>query len=125
MITYNSKKLHQFLLVAVIVIVAFNLRPALTSVGPLIGIVRDDIGLSNWSAGILTSLPLIAFAIMSPAAPKLGNRYSNERTLLLGLILLFIGIAVRSISVFCPAVYRNVICRTRNCDLLCVAAECY
>src|SRR5699024_3874863 len=100
MITYNSKKLHQFLLVAGIVIVAFNLRPAITSVGPLIGIIRDDIGLSNWSAGILTSLPLIAFAIMSPAAPKLGNRYSNERTLILGLILLFIGIAVRSISVF-------------------------
>src|SRR5699024_3280541 len=99
MVNEDSKKLYRFLLVAGIVIVAFNLRPAITSVGPLIGIIRDDIGLSNWSAGLLTSLPLIAFALMSPAAPKLGNRYSNERILLLGLILLFIGISVRSISV--------------------------
>ncbi|MFD1362165.1 CynX/NimT family MFS transporter [Lentibacillus salinarum] len=95
----QSKQLYRFLLVAGIVIVAFNLRPAITSVGPLIGIIRDDIGLSNWSAGILTSLPLVAFAVMSPAAPKLGNRYSNERMLLAGLVLLFVGIAVRSISV--------------------------
>ncbi|SFA87508.1 MFS transporter, CP family, cyanate transporter [Lentibacillus halodurans] len=98
--THNeSKQLYNFLLVAGIILVAFNLRPAITSVGPLIGIIRDDIGLSNWSAGMLTSLPLIAFAVMSPAAPKLGNRYSNERTLLVGMILLLIGISVRSISV--------------------------
>ncbi|QKY69975.1 MFS transporter [Lentibacillus sp. CBA3610] len=95
----QSKQLYRFLLVAGIVIIAFNLRPAITSVGPLIGIIRDDIGLSNWSAGILTSLPLVAFAVMSPAAPKLGNRFTNERMLLAGLILLFIGISVRSISV--------------------------
>ncbi|SFE48635.1 MFS transporter, CP family, cyanate transporter [Lentibacillus persicus] len=95
----SSKRLYQFLLIIGIVLVAFNLRPAITSVGPVIGIVRDDIGLSNWSAGILTSLPLIAFAVTSPLAPKLGNRYSNERMLLAGLIMLFLGISIRSISI--------------------------
>lgn len=99
MVNDNSKRLYQFLLVAGIVIVAFNLRPAITSVGPVIGIIRDDIGLSNWSAGILTSLPLIAFALTSPLAPRLGNRYSNERMLLAGLILLFLGISIRSMSI--------------------------
>ncbi|SDQ24225.1 CynX/NimT family MFS transporter [Virgibacillus salinus] len=94
--TDNQKKLYRFLLIAGIIIVAFNLRPAITSVGPLIGIIRDDVGLSNWSAGILTSLPLVAFAVMSPVAPKLGNRFSNERTLIAGLILLLFGITVRS-----------------------------
>ncbi len=92
----NQKKVYPFLLIAGIVIVAFNLRPAITSVGPLIGTIRDDVGLSNWSAGLLTSLPLVAFAIMSPVAPKLGNRFSNERTLIAGLILLLFGITVRS-----------------------------
>ncbi|SEP89505.1 MFS transporter, CP family, cyanate transporter [Virgibacillus subterraneus] len=94
--TDNQKNLYRFLLIAGIIIVAFNLRPAITSVGPLIGIIRDDVGLSNWSAGILTSLPLVAFAVMSPVAPKLGNRFSNERTLIAGLILLLFGITVRS-----------------------------
>lgn len=94
----KSEQLYYVILVTGIIIVAFNLRPAITSVGPLIGIIRDDVGLSNWSAGILTSLPLIAFAMLSPVVPKLGNRFSNERMLLLGLVLLLTGIAVRSIS---------------------------
>lgn len=95
----DHTKSYYLLLVLGIILVAFNLRPAITSVGPVIGIIRDDIGLSNWSAGILTSLPLIAFAIMSPIAPKIGNRYSNERTLLFGLLLLLFGISVRSTPV--------------------------
>lgn len=94
----KTKSMHQFILIAGIVLVAFNLRPAITSVGPLIGIIRDEVGLTNWSVGILTSLPLIAFAIMSPVAPKIGNRFSNERSLLLGLSLLLFGITIRSFS---------------------------
>ncbi|MGJ9457913.1 CynX/NimT family MFS transporter [Oceanobacillus sp. CF4.6] len=95
----QSKRLYYFLLTTGIIIIAFNLRPAITSIGPIIGIIRDDIGLSSWSAGLLTSLPLIAFAIMSPMAPRLANRFTNERSMLIGLILLFIGISVRSISI--------------------------
>lgn len=95
----NSKRLYQFLLITGIIFVAFNLRPAITSVGPVIGIIRDDVGLSNWSAGLLTSLPLIAFAVMSPLAPWIGNRITNERALLMGLTLLLLGIAVRSVSI--------------------------
>lgn len=89
----NKRMLY---LIAIIVI-GFNLRPAITSVGPLLGTIRDQIGLENWSAGTITSLPLIAFAIVSPLAPKLGRRLENEKAVLLGLILLFAGIGVRSI----------------------------
>jgi CP family cyanate transporter-like MFS transporter len=94
----QTNQLYRLLLIAGIIIVAINLRPAITSVGPLIGTIRDDIGLSNWSAGILTSLPLIAFAILSPLVPKLGNRYTNKVIMLAGLIFLFIGISIRSFS---------------------------
>jgi MFS transporter, CP family, cyanate transporter len=87
------------MLIAGIIIVSFNLRPAITSIGPLITTIRDDVGLTNWSAGLLTSLPLIAFAIVSPIAAKLGNRFSNDRAMLWGLIALAIGISLRSISV--------------------------
>jgi MFS transporter, CP family, cyanate transporter len=95
----KENQLYKFLLITGIILVAFNLRPAITSVGPLMSTIRDDVGLSNWSVGLLTSLPLIAFAIMSPFAARLGNRYSNERIILWGLILLLIGISIRSISV--------------------------
>src|SRR5690625_6487029 len=72
---------HRILLIAGIILVAFNLRPAITSVGPLLGIIRDDIGLSNWSVGLLTSLPLIAFAVMSPLVARIGRRGTNEYAL--------------------------------------------
>lgn len=81
-----------------IIFIAINLRPAITSIGPLIGIIRDDVGFSNWSVAFLTSLPLIAFAMISPIAPKIANRLSNDKAITLGLFGLMIGIALRSIS---------------------------
>lgn len=95
----QTKKLYQTILITGIILVAFNLRPAITSIGPIIGVIRDDTGLTNSAVGLLTSLPLVAFAIMSPIAPKIANRYTNEIALLIGLIILFIGIQIRSISI--------------------------
>jgi MFS transporter, CP family, cyanate transporter len=91
----QSKSLYLYILIAGIVLVSFNLRPAITSVGPLVGWIQKDLGLVHWSVGLLTSLPLIAFAIVSPIVPKLANALSSERALLLGLLTLLIGILIR------------------------------
>ncbi|WP_160725833.1 CynX/NimT family MFS transporter [Bacillus sp. USDA818B3_A] len=93
----HTKSTYIFLLITGIVLVAFNLRPAITSVGPLVGMIQEDIGLAHWSAGLLMSFPLLVFAAMSPVVPRIANRLSNEMTLLLGLIALVIGLAIRSI----------------------------
>lgn len=84
------------LLVLGIIFVAFNLRPAITSVGPLIHMIREDMHLSNGTAGLLTTLPLVAFAIFSPLAPRFSQRFGNVRTIMGGLIILLIGIVMRS-----------------------------
>ncbi|QTM98025.1 MFS transporter [Sediminibacillus dalangtanensis] len=101
---YATKPAGRFLLIAGIILIAFNLRPAITSVGPLLGTIRDDIGLANWGAGLITSLPLLAFAVMSPIAPRLSNRIGSGRALQLGLLLLIIGIISRSIA-YTPTLY--------------------
>jgi MFS transporter, CP family, cyanate transporter len=95
----QPKSLYIYLLVTGIVLVAFNLRPTITSLGPLIGMIQEDVGLAHWSAGLLMSLPLIMFAIMSPLVPKIAARITNERTLLVGLIILLVGIGFRSVPV--------------------------
>ncbi|MGX8791033.1 CynX/NimT family MFS transporter [Oceanobacillus sp. M60] len=95
--TEEASSNKRMLYLIAIMVIGFNLRPAITSVGPLLGTIRDQIGLENWSAGTITSLPLIAFAIVSPLAPKLGRKLGNEGAVLLGLILLFAGIGTRSI----------------------------
>ncbi|MBU9720636.1 MULTISPECIES: CynX/NimT family MFS transporter [Bacillaceae] len=79
-----------------ILFVAFNLRPAITSVGPLVGEIRFDLGISNSEAGLITTLPLLSFAVFSLVAPKLGIRFGNEIMIFAGLIALLSGIMIRS-----------------------------
>lgn len=86
------------LLIIGIIFVAFNLRPAITSVGPLISSIRDDTGMTNSIAGFITTLPLLAFAFLSPFAPKLSQKIGKEMTILLALIFLVIGLLIRSIG---------------------------
>ena len=77
-----------FLLVA-------NLRPALTSVGPVLEAIRSSLGLSGAAAGLLSTLPLLIFAGFSPLA-RLGDAFGIERTLAGCLALTAAGIALRS-----------------------------
>lgn len=79
-----------------IIFIAFNLRPAITSVGPLVSSIRTDLGMSNGMAGMLTTLPLLAFAALSPFAPVIGQKLGNELAILLGIGLLASGIIIRS-----------------------------
>ncbi|MDV2883713.1 MFS transporter [Alkalihalophilus pseudofirmus] len=79
-----------------IVFVAFNLRSSITAVGPLIGDIRIATNLTNSSIGIITTLPLLAFAIFSTIAPRIGLKIGNERTVFIALFILTIGILVRS-----------------------------
>nr|WP_264807259.1 MFS transporter [Cytobacillus sp. NCCP-133] len=85
-----------------IVFVAFNLRPAITSVGPLIGAIRDEIGISNGAAGLLTTLPLVAFALLSPFVPRIAQKLGSEWSILVGLTILGAGIAARSSGMLSP-----------------------
>jgi CP family cyanate transporter-like MFS transporter len=84
------------LLILGIMLVAANLRAAITGLGPLIGTIRSQTDLSNSITGMLTALPLLAFAILSPLAPKIARRIGIETTLLISLVVLTIGIIVRS-----------------------------
>ena len=94
-----SSRIRGLLLVLAIVLLAANLRPALTSVAPLIGQIRTDTGVSNGVAGLLTGLPLLAFAMLSPIAPRLARRFNMERVLLASLLVLAVGILLRSAGV--------------------------
>jgi CP family cyanate transporter-like MFS transporter len=84
------------LLAAAILLLAGNLRAAITSVGPLVGEIRADTGISHGLAGLVTTLPLLAFAALSSLAPRLGRRFGIERTLLASMVVLAAGILLRS-----------------------------
>lgn len=85
----------QALLVWGLLVVAANLRPSLTGVGPLLGRVQADLDVAPAVAGLLSSLPLLAFAVISPLVPRLAARWGPERLLWGALVVLTLGIAVR------------------------------
>src|SRR5215207_4325701 len=92
----GPSRLRAVLLMSGLVLLAANLRPAITSVAPLIGEIRADTGVSNGVAGLLTTLPLLAFGVLSPIAPRLARVFGVERVLLGSLLVLAAGILLRS-----------------------------
>ncbi len=85
-----------WLLAVGIILVGANLRASITSVGPLIGLIKDSLHISNTLSGLLTTLPLLAFALLSPFVAKLSRRFGSSLIIFAALLLLTAGIVVRS-----------------------------
>lgn len=79
-----------------IILVAFCLRIIITGVGPLLPEITKSLGLSGSASGLLTTLPLIAFAVVSPLTGGIGRRLGEGRTVLIGLCLILLGTVLRS-----------------------------
>lgn len=71
-------------------LVALNLRPALTSVAPVLSQIGTDFGLDSVGQGVLTTLPVLCLGLAAPLAPRLARRIGSERAVLgvLGILTL-------------------------------------
>lgn len=81
-----------------VILVAFCLRIIITGVGPLLPEITESLGLSGSASGLLTTLPLIAFAAVSSLAGGLGRRWGEGHTISIGLCLILLGTVLRSIA---------------------------
>ncbi len=92
----NPKKSIEMLLMALgIIFIATNLRAPITSVGPVINEITDYFNLSNIQAGLITTIPLMSFALLSGFAPGISSKIGMEKLLLFSLILLASGLVIR------------------------------
>ncbi|ARJ06708.1 cyanate transporter [Cnuibacter physcomitrellae] len=91
------RALSPVLLIVGVLLVAGNLRVGITTVGPVLTDIEADLGLTSLAASVLISLPLVAFAVVSPFAPALARRLGFERTLGLALAGLAVGLVLRSL----------------------------
>lgn len=80
-----------------ICIAGFNMRPAISSLAPVLGLVRQSTGLSSAAAGVLTTLPVVCFGLFAPLAPLLGRRMAPERIIVAALSILGAGILARAL----------------------------
>ncbi|WP_370879414.1 CynX/NimT family MFS transporter [Catenuloplanes indicus] len=84
-----------FLVLAAMLLVALNLRTSITSVGSLLTEVRDGLQLSGLMAGVVTTMPTIAFAVFGAFTPVLVRRFAAPRVLIGAMAALVIGQALR------------------------------
>lgn len=76
------------LLIAGILMIATTLRVTFTGAAPLLETIRSDYGLSTAQTGLLTTLPLLAFALVSPLAAGIARRFGMERSLFAAMLLI-------------------------------------
>ncbi|GAB1512614.1 MFS transporter [Actinophytocola sp. KF-1] len=83
------------LLAVAVVLAAMNLRPAVTSVGPLLDKAQADLGATATWAGLLTTLPGVCFAVAGLAAPALARRVGIGAAVAYALGVLGLGLVLR------------------------------
>ncbi|MDP9798795.1 CP family cyanate transporter-like MFS transporter [Catenuloplanes nepalensis] len=83
------------LVLAAMLLVALNLRTSITSVGSLLTEVREGLQLSGLMAGVVTTMPTIAFAFFGAFTPVLVRRFSAPRVLVAAMVALVAGQALR------------------------------
>lgn len=81
--------------VLALILVALNLRPALSSLAPVLKFVQAGTGLSGAAAGLLTTLPVLCLGLFAPLAPRLAQRFGTERVVLWVLLILAFGVGLR------------------------------
>ncbi|MCE8010825.1 MFS transporter [Billgrantia desiderata] len=91
----DSRRIALFLFL--MVLVGLNLRPALSSLAPLLVRVQADTGLTPLAIGALTTLPVLCLGIFAPLAPWLAKRAGPENTLALALGVLIAGLLLRGL----------------------------
>lgn len=89
---------HSAFLLPGIILLGAVLRIPITSIPPVLSEIAHGLHIPVASLGILTTLPLLAFAIFSPIAPMIARKFGIEATFIGVLILMFIGSIIRVIS---------------------------
>ncbi|ACY85616.1 CynX/NimT family MFS transporter [Edwardsiella piscicida] len=88
---------RNILLIIGIMLIASTLRVTFTGAAPLLDVIRTGYDLTTSEVGLLTTLPLLAFGLISPLAAGIARRFSIERSLFAALILICLGIVLRAL----------------------------
>ena len=92
---HPASRTTSLLLVTGLLLVACSMRSPITGVGAVLGPISADVGLGPSTAGVLTSLPLVAFAVASAVVPRVAGRLGVVPALVSALVLLALGAGLR------------------------------
>ncbi len=99
---HRDTRAEKVLVVVGIVVLAFNMRPAAVSVGPVLAEVTRALDMSPTTAGVLTTLPVLAFAGFGALAPWHARMLGLHRVTLLALVAVVAGLGLRAVTSSAP-----------------------
>jgi CP family cyanate transporter-like MFS transporter len=73
---------YQVVLALGIFLTALNMRTTIIAIPPLMDVIRADTGLSATATGLVMTLPMICFALLSLAAPAVARRIGLDLTVI-------------------------------------------
>jgi CP family cyanate transporter-like MFS transporter len=100
---------YPLLAAASLVLVALNLRPALSSLAPVMGDVLHDTGTSAAGVGLLTTVPVLCLGVFGVVAARMAQRFGTERTIFVALLILGVGVALRGLGNFAALLAGSVL----------------
>ncbi|MFD6055075.1 CynX/NimT family MFS transporter [Agromyces sp. NPDC060279] len=92
----SARSAFPWLLLVGISLVALNFRGPLVTISPVIGDIEQSLGITPTTAGLLTSLPVLCFALGTPVAAWTIRLSGAERAVAIALIGTLIGTIIRS-----------------------------
>jgi len=98
----EDTRFERWTVVIGIVLLGFNLRPVAVSVGPVLAEVVQGLAMGELATGVLTALPVIAFAVFGALAPVTAGRVGLHRLTLLCLFAVAGGLLGRSMTSSVP-----------------------
>ena len=101
------KKEHSLFLIPGIIMIGVALRAPFTVLPVVLTDIADGLQVPVSSLGLLTSLPLIMFALCSVFAPRLAQKMSLEKLFALVLVVLTLGSLIRVFNL--PLLYTGTI----------------
>lgn len=77
--------------IVLIFLIAFNLRVGISSVPPLISMIKEQLQLTNFQASLLTSIPVISMGTLAFFVGKIEERLGRNNAILMCLVVLGLG----------------------------------
>ena len=83
------------LAVPAILVIAFVLRPVVAQIGPILGILKSGLGVTDTELALVTSIPVLCFGFGAFAAPWLVRRLGIEYSMIYLLAIQLVAIVAR------------------------------
>ncbi|WP_210468887.1 CynX/NimT family MFS transporter [Sporosarcina sp. 6E9] len=91
------KKQGSILILFTIFALSINLRPAITSIGPMLETIREQLSLTNVHVSLLTAIPVFCMGVFASLAPIFNRQLGLKRTMYIMLILIGVMTALRGV----------------------------